>query len=370
MKGIQDAGDLKGKKVLVRIDVDDGGVNSFPVEALKPTLSYLKEAGARIILLGHVGRDKDASAEKLFEILRKGLPLHFTLRFIPYLVGDIVRSSIDVMQDGDIVLLENVRSDEREIMNDEGFAQELAKLADVYVNDAFAVSHRKHASVVGVPKFLPSYAGFGLQTEVETLSKALTPESPSMFILSGAKIETKLPLIEKFVKIYDYVFVGGVPANSFFKAKGFETGVSVISDEYVDISSVVDNEKILIPSDVVVFSDGKSDIKKIEEVSPTDKIVDAGPETVEMLKEKISHMHCVLWNGPLGEYERGFDVATKDIARIISSSSAHTFIGGGDTLSAIAGLHLEDRYSFISTGGGAMLRFLLDGTLPGIEALN
>jgi 3-phosphoglycerate kinase len=370
MKGIQEAGDLKGKNVLVRIDVDDGEINSFPVKVIKPTLTYLKESGARAILIGHVGRDKNASAKILFEILEKELSQDFTLRFIPDLVGEIAHSSIDKMQDGDVILLENVRSDEREIANDEGFAQELAKLADVYVNDAFSVSHREHASIVGITKFLPSFAGFGLQKEAGVLSEALSPEHPSIFILSGAKIETKLPLIKKFIEIYDYVFVGGVPANNFFKAKGFETGVSVISDDNVDISSVVNNEKILIPIDVVVLKDGKSEIKKVEEVSKEDKIVDAGPETIEMLKEKISHMHCVLWNGPLGEYERGFDTATKALANVISLSSAHTLIGGGDTLSAISGLNLEKQFSFISTGGGAMLQFLLTGTLVGIEALN
>ncbi|MFC1730829.1 phosphoglycerate kinase [candidate division KSB1 bacterium] len=366
MKGIQEAGDLKGKRVLVRIDVDDGGMNSLPVTVLEPTLSYLKDAGARTILLGHVGRDEDASSIKLFEILKKKIEL----RFVEDIIGDVAHDSIREMQDGDVILLENVRRDKREIINDDGFAQELANLADIYVNDAFAVSHREHASIVGVTKYIPSFAGFGLQSEVRELSHALTPESQSMVILSGAKIETKLPLIEKFVELHDYVFVGGVPANNFLKEKGLEIGASIISNENIDISSVLNNEKILIPIDVVVEKDGKSSTKKVEEVLPGEKIVDSGPDTVEMLKEKISHMNCILWNGPLGEYERGFDVATKDTARIIAQSSAHTLVGGGDTLAAITDLHLEDKYSFISTGGGAMLQFLLNGTLPGVESLS
>jgi len=366
MKGIQEAGDLKGKRILMRVDIDDGDLNSLPITLLEPTLSYLRDAGARVILLGHVGRDKNASARKLFEILEK----ETTLGFIPEIVGDVARKSIKEMQDGDVVLLENVRRDEREITNDEEFAKELAALADIYVNDAFAVSHRKHASIVGITKYLPSFAGFGLQAEVEALSQAFTPKSPSLLILSGAKIETKLPLIEKFIKIYDYVFVGGVPANSFLKAKGFEIGASIISNKNIDISSVLNSEHILLPSDVVVLKDGESSVKKVEEILPGERIVDSGPETIEMLSEKILQMHSVLWNGPLGEYERGFDVATKEVAKAIAKSSADTVIGGGDTLAAIAGLHLEEQFSFISTGGGAMLQFLLDGTLPGIEALN
>ncbi|HEC33057.1 MAG TPA: phosphoglycerate kinase [Candidatus Kaiserbacteria bacterium] len=371
MNIIQEAGNLKGKRVLVRIDIDDGDINPFPVKAIKPTLIYLKEAGARIILLGHVGRDKDASAIKLFDILEKELSKYdFKFDFVEDITGEVARSAINKMKDGDAVVLENVRSDEREIADDDGFAKELANLADIYVNDAFAVSHRKHASIVGITKYIQSFAGFGLQEEVRALSQALTPESPSIFIISGAKIETKLPLIEKFIGIYDYVFVGGVLANNFFKAKGFETGVSLVLDENIDISSVINNERVLIPKDVIVFKDGKSSVKKASKVLPEEKIVDAGPESVEVLKEKISNMQCVLWNGPLGEYEIGFDKATKDLARIIAFSSAHTFVGGGDTLSAITDLHLEDKYSFISTGGGAMLEFLLKGTLPGIEALS
>jgi len=370
MKSIKDAGDLKGKKVLVRIDIDDRGDSSFPVAALLPTLSYLKDAGARIILLGHVGRSTEMSSEKLFNILKKYLPHNFELSFVPDITGNVAQSAIRNMQDGEVILLENVRRDEREIANDEVFAKELAQLADIYVNDAFPVSHRMHASVVGITKYVPSFAGLHLQAEVDALSDARTPESPSLFIIGGAKIETKLPFIEKFVTLYDYVFVGGVLANDFCKAQGFEMGVSMTSSGDIDISSLLHNEKVLLPIDVAVVVDGESAVKKISEVSPEEKIVDAGPETIAMLKEKIQDMHCVVWNGPLGEYERGFDAATKDLARIIAESSAYTLVGGGDTLNAIAELSLEEKYSFVSTGGGAMLDFLLNGTLPGIEALS
>ncbi len=231
MKSIKEAGDLKGKSVLVRIDIDDHGVNTLPVEALKPTLSYLKMSGARTILLGHIGRDGHISSSKIFDILKKEIELSF----VPDITGDIAKTSIDKMQDGEVVLLENVRGDKREMENDEAFSKELASLADIYVNDAFSVSHREHASIAGVTKYLPSYAGLRLLKEIDELSKILSPESPSMFILSGAKIETKLPLVEKFLTIYDHVFIGGVLANDIFKAKGFETGVSVTSNGSVDM---------------------------------------------------------------------------------------------------------------------------------------
>jgi 3-phosphoglycerate kinase len=366
MRGIQEAQNLIGKRVLVRIDIDDSGKSMFPAESSKKTILFLKEAGARVILLGHVGRDKEESAKKIFEILSKEIEINF----ISDLVGDISRKSINKMHNGDVVLLENVRNDEREIINDESFSKELSNLADIYVNEAFAVSHRRHSSVVGVPKFLPSFAGFQLQEEIKALSQALVPKQPSLFILSGAKIETKLPLIEKFVSIYSNIFVGGVLANNLFKAKGFEVGVSVTSNEDIDVSPILNNDKVIIPVDVVVENGDKCSIKKSEEVLPEEKIIDAGPDTVKILKDRISSSRCVLWNGPLGEYERGFDTATKEVALSMSKSSAHTIVGGGDTLSAIAKLNLEDRYSFVSTGGGAMLEFLLKGTLPGIEALN
>ncbi len=365
MKSIKDAGDVKGKRVLVRIDIDDSGVSALPTNALKPTLSYLKMAGARVILLGHVGRDGSVSSRKIFEILKKEIEISF----IPDIVGEVARASINEMKDGEVVLLENVRGDTREMENDETFSKELASLADIYVNDAFAVSHREHASLTGITKHLPSYAGLRLLEEIEELSKAINPKSPSIFIISGAKIKTKLPLIEKFIEVYDYVFVGGVLANNFFEAKGFEIGTSVVSDENIDISHLLNNEKVLIPTDVVVEVDGKSLIKKADGVLKEEKIVDAGPETVLMLKEKIKDMNSVVWNGPLGEYERGFDTATKDLALGIAESHAYSIAGGGDTLNAIADLNIEEKFSFVSTGGGAMLAFLLHGTLSAIEAL-
>ena len=365
MKNIQDSGDLNGKKVLVRIDIDEKGISQLPVTALIPTLDYLKEAGAKTILLGHVGMDRNLSAEDIFNVLKKEI----RLSFIPDIVGDMAKESIDQMSDGEVVLLENVRRDEREITNDEGFSQELASLADVYVNEAFAVSHREHASVVGVPKYLPSFAGFQFQKEVETLSEARKPKSPSIFILGGAKTETKLPLLKKFVEVYDQVFVGGVLANDFFKAKDIEIGISLTSKGDIDLSSILYNKKILLPSDVVVEKGEESGIKKVEDVLPGEKILDAGPSTTNILKEKILEAQSVLWNGPLGEYERGFTTATREIALNTASSEAYTLVGGGDTLSAIADLHLEKQYSFVSTGGGAMLEFLLHGTLPGIKAL-
>jgi len=231
------------------------------------------------------------------------------------------------------------------------------------------VSHREHASVVGVPKYLPSYTGILFQEEVKELSEALNPLSPSLCILGGAKFETKEPLVKKLLNVYSNVFVSGALAHHFFKSKGFNIGVSLSSDTGVDIEELVNNKKIMIPIDVVVANKDGMFVKKPNEVSNEDNIADSGPETVKKLKEIVKDFKFVLWNGPLGEYEKGFTNPTEELALALSESSAKTLIGGGDTVAAIEHLGLDDKFDFISTGGGAMLKFLLNGTLVGIEAL-
>ena len=365
MRDIRTETQLKGKRVLVRIDIDDALETPFPVRAIVPTISFLREQGARIILLAHVGRDGESSALPLSEVLNKEI----NVRFVPDITGDVAQDAVVHMHDGEVVFLENVRRDKREVANDEGFARELASLADVYVNEAFAVSHRKHASIVGVPQFLPSFSGIQFQKEIEMLSKARMPESPSLFILGGAKFETKLPLITAFSRLYDSVFIGGALANNFFKARGFEIGTSTLSGEENNISDLLVQENILVPIDVVVAHEGVRDIKTPDALQLHERIADAGPQTLALLKEKIAHSKTILWNGPLGEYENGFGEATDALARALAESTARTTVGGGDTAASIASLGLEEKFTFLSTGGGAMLDYLLEGTLPGIEAL-
>jgi len=240
----------------------------------------------------------------------------------------------------------------------------------VYVNDAFGVAHRKHASVVGVPEYLLHYGGLLLKQEIQNISKAFSPERPFAFILGGAKFDTKLPIIEKYLERADTIFVGGALANNFFKELGYNIGTSLFSHGEFGIKEMLQNTKLFIPVDVTVTKpDGSSRVTVPQEVESDECIVDIGPETLEKLKGIIASAKTVVWNGPLGNFEIGFKEYTEELARVISESSASTIVGGGDTLASIQKLGIEHKFTFVSTGGGAMLDFLVNETLVGIEAL-
>jgi phosphoglycerate kinase len=367
---IEGCGILEGKRVLLRaplnVPVKDGAVeNAFRLQTLIPTINILKEKGARIILLGHIGRDQSQSLRPVYEALEQLIPLQ---GFIP-LTGDETQRSIENLQNGEVIMLENVRSHEGEQANDAAFAKLLASYGDFYVNDAFADSHRAHASVVGIPALLPSCFGLSFIQEYEALTLAMRPQSPSLFILGGAKFETKLPLIEKYLAIYDHVFIGGALANDFFKAKGLEVGVSLVSDSELNLETLFQNERLLLPVDVTVK--GESGIRESapEEVRPDENMLDVGPLTIEMLRPYVEEAKTILWNGPVGNYEGGFSAYTESCAKLISENDAYSVIGGGDTIAAIESLQLENKFGFLSTAGGAMLVFLESGTLPGIDAI-
>lgn len=370
MKSIINEKDLKGKKILLRSTLDvpikDGKIiNDFRLIKARETIDFLRKAEAKIILFGHLGRDGSESMAIVFEYFRKYFPIDFTGEVL----GEKTKSMIENMKNDDIVFLENLRKDKREVLNDEDFSKELASLGEMYVNDAFSVSHREHSSIVGLPKYLPSFVGDLFEKEINELSGALNPSSPSFCILGGAKFNTKEPLIEKLVNIYDKVFVSGALAHDFFKTKGFNIGKSLSSDMGIDLKDLIKNEKVLIPIDVIVQNKDGVFIKKPDEVEDGDSIKDSGPKTIEKIEKLVKNSKFILWNGPLGEYENNFIKPTEELAHILAKSSAKTIIGGGDTISAIEHLGLEKNFSFVSTGGGAMLKFLLDGTLPGIEAL-
>lgn len=329
MKSIKEAGDLKGKRVLVRVDwsvpMHDGkAIDDYAIKASQPTLEYLSKAGAEVIVMTHLESEGD-SIETLKPYLPEGA-----------------------------VILPNLRADKREEENSEEFAKELASKADIYVNDAFSVSHRQHASLVGVPKFIPGFVGFRFEEEVAALSKAFFPKHPFLFILGGAKFDTKMPLLKKFVGIADNVFVGGALANNFFKEMGRDIGTSLVSEGDFGLPELMNSGKIILPEDVI--EDGG-------------KILDAGPVSLEHLQSKIDEAQLILWNGPLGSYEHGYKTNTLTLAKMIADSGKESIVGGGDTLAAIQELGIKDKFSFVSTGGGAMLEFLATGTLPAIEAL-
>lgn len=362
--------DVYGLRFLVRASLDvpiENGVaeDHFRIRRAIPTFLHLLDRGARVIILTHVGRDPKNSTAPLIPLLEKYIPV----KHHAGVVGDDVYGAVAHMKEGTALLLENLRSNEGEEKNDEEFAKTLASYGDFYVNDAFAVSHREHASIVGIPKHLPSFAGFTFMEEYEGLVKAFTPGNPSLFILGGAKFETKAPLIEQYSSEYTHTFIGGALANDFLKGKGYEVGTSLVSEVNLSGSPLLAKESILLPTDVVAEHDGTTKTVSADKVTSGEKIVDIGVESVEALAPYIENAQTILWNGPLGNYEQGYDVATKRCAELIAKSNAFSVVGGGDTVAAIESLDLADSFGFLSTAGGAMLHFLEKRTLPGIEVL-
>lgn len=344
MRSIKTIKNIKGKTVLLRVDfnvpIKDGKVeDDFRIKKALPTINFLLKKGAKLILITHLGKDGRASLEPVIK--------HFF--------------SISKIAENKITFFDNIRKFPGETKNDPTFAKKLATLGDIYVNDAFSVSHRKHASIITLPKYLPSFAGLEFEKEVENLSHAFKKiKHPFLFILGGAKFSTKMPLIKKYLKLADYVFVGGALANDFLKAKGCEIGKSLVSNDNYEIKKLLKNKparrggKLILPTDFVI-KDGA--------------IVDIGEKTVENLALLIKKSKLILWNGPLGKYEDGGAGATKKILKLVANSKAESLIGGGDTVTLIDEMKMRNKFSFVSTGGGAMLEFLANGTLPGIKAL-
>ncbi len=362
--------DVKGKRVIVRasfdVPVHDGIVEDcFRLRRGIKTITHLKEQGAKVVILTHMGRDPKNSTEPLVSALKK----YVDVKFVPHVCGKEAENAIQDAPEGTVLLLENLRREKGEEENDASFARALMALGDYYVNDAFAVSHRAHASIVGIPGHLPHFAGTTFLEECEELTKSLTPRSPSLFILGGAKFETKEPLVEEYADNYSHVFIGGAIANDFLKAKGFPVGDSLLSDVDLTGNPILTKENIILPVDVVVLGpNGKREVL-VEHVEGDEKILDVGPRTMELLAPYVERAETILWNGPLGNYEAGFDDATKVCAELVAKSDAYSIVGGGDTVTAIDSLGLNDSFSFVSTAGGAMLDFLEHKTLPGIQSL-
>lgn len=364
----------KEKRVLVRVDFNTpcrmGKVeDDFRIQKTIPTIIELSKRGNKVILISHLEeRDQTPSFLTVATYLRRHGLKH--LRFVEDITGPESKRAAEKMKYGDVLLLENLRKDQREKENDEEFAKELAKFADIFVNEAFSASHREHASIVGVPKFLPSYAGPLFLEEVRRLSRIFRPSRPFVFILGGMK-PIKLLLLEKFLPKADAVIVGGTMANTLLAAKGAKVGKSQVEKESIpDIKkSILESEKIIFPADVDVENRGRKITKFLSEVEEGDNIFDLGPGTAKRAEEVIGRAKFILWNGPLGYVEKGFDASTRQITRAIVKSQVETIVGGGDTIAYIRKLGLLNKLSFVSTGGGAMLEFLANGTLPGIEIL-
>ncbi|MBI4692369.1 MAG: phosphoglycerate kinase [Candidatus Terrybacteria bacterium] len=330
---------VKGKRILLRADfnvpMEKGKiVDDFRIQRTLPTINFLRKKGAKVIIISHLTDGRAKSLKPVAEYLSKR-------------VG------------GEVILLENIRNYPGEEKNDKKFAKQLAKLGDIYVNDAFSVSHRNHASIVGIPKYLPSYTGFLFEEEYKNLKNTFKPKHPFLFILGGVKFGTKLPVLEKFMKIADKIYIGGALANNFFWVKKIDVGESLLDKKLFAsrrIKKILRNPKIVLPIDV----------KKKNSV-----ILDIGPLAIKELSLLIKEEKFILWNGPLGNFEeKGFEKGTMAAARAIAGSKAISVIGGGDTIAAIKKAKIPlKKFSFVSTAGGAMLEFLAHGTLPGIEAL-
>lgn len=372
MKSIRDIENLSGKKVILRVDfnvpIKDGKiVDDFRIQKTIPTIEYLHKKGASIILLAHSGDTGNASLAPVAKKLKKAFP---KLNFISTpLFSDATIEALEGIKKGDIILLENIRREKGEKENAPSFARSLSRYGDIYVNDAFSVSHRPHASIIGITKYLPSFAGLQMLDEIKHLSLAFTPEHPFLFILGGAKFETKIPLIKRFAKSADNIFIGGALANDFFRAKGYLVGTSLVEDGNFSLPQLMKNKNLILPRDVEVLKGSKHHFTKPDNVLSDECIVDVGPETIKFLLELVNKAKFILWNGPLGKDDASTIGSTETILKAIVKSKAVNIIGGGDTIEYFSLLKLHDKLGFVSTGGGATLEFLAKGTLPGIKAL-
>ena len=364
-------GELLGKRVVLRVGFDvpvENGVvtNDFRIREALPTITQLRVAGARVVLISHIGRDKNESLAPVHMALIKHVPCAWA----GGLIGEDITTKIAALADGEMILLENLRSNDGETANDDTFAKTIASYGDLYVNEAFSVAHREHASIVGIPKYVPSYAGLGFEKEVTELANAFTPTSPSVFVIGGAKFDTKLPLIKKFMPLYEKIYVCGALAHDLWEARGVSVGASLTSDVALTDTDIINAEKVILPVDVRIQSlNGSARLDIPQRVGGADVIMDAGPESVKAMLASLADGGTLLWNGPLGFYERGFTDSTEAFAEGVVETSARTLVGGGDTVAAIEKLGLNSRFTHVSTGGGAMLEFLEKGTLPGITAL-
>ncbi len=347
--------DLAAKKVLLRADLDVALKNGkvlepFRLDRALLTIKFLLKNGAKVTVIGHIGEKGES-------------------------LGPVIKWLKAKVKSKNLTILENLRRDKGEETNNLGFAKKLASGFDLYVNDAFAVSHRPHASIITLPKLLPAYAGLEFEREVKTLASLKKPAKPLLLIIGGAKFESKLLVINNFLVSAHKIFIGGALANLFFKRLGYETGQSYLDPHSPSITALLKSLKITLPIDVIVKRiDGKKVIVKPEEVRSGDVIVDAGPESLKLLTKEITQAKTIIWNGPLGKFEAGYSEGTKSLAAAISKSKAKVIIGGGDTVAALDSLKklmplMKLPHLFISTGGGAMLEYLATGTLPGIEAL-
>jgi phosphoglycerate kinase len=381
--------ELSGKRVFMRVDFNvplSGGTitDDNRIEAALPSIRYILEKGGMLILASHLGRPKGKPepkyslqpvATRLSELLRK------PVQFAPDCVGPEVEAMASRLQRGDVLLLENLRFHAAEEKNDPAFAKQLAAFCDVYINDAFGAAHRAHASTAGIASYVKqAAAGFLMQKEIEALNHALTKaEKPYVAIVGGAKISDKIELIDNFVTIADTILIGGAMAYTFFRAKGLETGKSLVETDKIDLAKGLltlasqKNVAIELPVDHVVapaLDSADATVTSIEKTPPDRMGLDIGPETVRRYSEIVRQAKTIVWNGPMGVFENPrFAQGTFAVARAVAEANAFSIVGGGDSAAAVAQSGMESKITHISTGGGASLEFLSGQKLPGVEVL-
>ena len=381
--------DLKGKRVLIRVDFNvplkDGVVtDNTRIKAALPTIKYILDNGASLVVMTHLGRPKGqknpayslAPVAKEFEKL-----LGSKVTLASDVIGPEVKKEVEALKPGEVLLLENVRFYAEEEKNDEAFAKELASYGDIYCNDAFGTAHRAHASTEGVSHYLPSYAGFLIEKEVKFMAPILeNPEKPLVAIIGGSKVSSKITVLESLVRTCDTIVIGGGMAYTFLKVQGHEIGKSLVEDDYLETAknflakAAEKGVKVILPVDHVAAAEFKEDAAAVAVDAvdiPADLMgMDIGPKTVELIKEAVKNAKTVVWNGPMGVFEfAAFSKGTEEVAKALAASDATSVVGGGDSVAAINKFGLADKISHVSTGGGASLEFLEGKVLPGIKAL-
>lgn len=389
-KSVRDVAELAGKRVFVRVDfnvpLENGQITDDKrIRETLPTINYLIEKGAKIILASHLGRPNGqvveelrhtASAARLSELLGKPVTK------ADEAIGAAVEAQVAALNNGDVLLLENVRFYEGEEKNDPELAKEFAKLADLFVNDAFGAAHRAHASTEGIARLLPAVSGLLMERELEVLGKALNnPERPFTAIVGGSKVKDKIAVIDKMLEIADNIIIGGGLSYTFFKAQGHEIGKSLVDNSKLDLAlEFIEKAKklgknFLIPVDIVVTDDfsanANTQIVDVDSIPAEWEGIDIGPKTRELYADVIKSSKLVVWNGPMGVFEiEPFSHGTQAVARACAETSGYTVIGGGDSAAAAEKFGLAEQMDFISTGGGASLEFMEGKELPGVVALN
>ncbi|MEA3450172.1 MAG: phosphoglycerate kinase [Patescibacteria group bacterium] len=375
---------LRGKKVLIRCDFNVGIENGkilddFKLKQSLSTIEYLIQKKAKIILLTHLGRPDGRKNDKYST---KPIAVHLskllkqTVKHVDDCTGFKAGTALIALKEGEILLLENIRFEKEELRNSKKLAKSLAKMADIFVFNAFGVSHRQHASIVAIQNYLPSYGGLLLEKELENLDKTLKPKQPFVLVLGGVKLDTKLPLISKFLKKADKILIGGAMANNFLAAAGLEIGQSVADQKSINLAKKFKKDNILLPVDVIVGRKKRkweSHLASVNNVQVKDYIFDIGPKTINLYAKIIKEAKTVFWNGPMGMFEDNkYKYGTFGIARTVaarSRGSAFGIVGGGETVVALRQVKMLEYVDWVSTGGGAMLAYLSGQDMPGLKQL-